>query len=285
MLDFIEKTIYNLINNVNLWIKKGNKMNLEKSNLNFVDTHAHLTDCAFEGEIETVVCRAHENNVGAIITSGYDLKSSKEAILISEKFKNVFASIGYYPEYCENFDEKSLKNLAKSEKVVAIGEIGLQYTENMPPKEKQIDVFEKQIKLAYELKLPIVVHCRDAYGDCLDILKKNKEFLKFGGTLHCYAGSKEMAEEFVKLGLHISIGGVSTFKNAQKTKDVASVVSLDKILLETDCPYLAPVPFRGKRNEPMYIFVIAQNLAEIKGLQVEEIAKKTTENARRLFGI
>ena len=133
--------------------------------------------------------------------------------------------------------------------------------------------------------MPVVIHCRDAYGRMLEILKENRNMLEFGGTLHCYSGSAEMAKEFVKLGLHISVGGVSTFKNAEKIKQVAKEIPLDKILLETDCPYLTPHPYRGKRNEPAYIPLIAKNLAEIKGVDVEEIEKITTQNARRLFKI
>ncbi|MBQ8443898.1 MAG: TatD family hydrolase, partial [Clostridia bacterium] len=200
----------------------------------FADTHAHLTDIMFDGECAEIVAKAKDCGVNLIITSGYDLESSKEAVTMAEQFEGVYAGVGYYPENCEEFDEKALKNLAKHEKVVAIGEIGLQYTENMPEKEKQIEAFEKQIKLAFELKLPIVIHCRDAYGDCLDVLKKNREFLTYGGTLHCYCGSKEMAKEFVKLGLNISVGGVSTFKNASNVRKAIEEVPIDKILLETD---------------------------------------------------
>ena len=141
----------------------------------FADTHAHLDDKAFEGKTEEIILNAKESGVEFIITSGYDEQSSRQAVLTAEKYDNVFACIGYYPENCEKFNEKIIKNLAKSKKTVAIGEIGLQYTENMPSKEMQKEVFEKQIKLAYELKLPIVIHCREAYGDCLELLKRNKE--------------------------------------------------------------------------------------------------------------
>lgn len=253
-----------------------------------VDTHAHLTDAAFAGEETQIIARAKELGVEYIITSGYDLDSSKAAVDCAENFEKVYASIGIYPENCEEYDEnceKQLKKLAKSEKVVAIGEIGLQYTEGCPSKEKQIEIFEKQIKLAFDLKLPIVVHCRDAYGDCLEVLRKNKEFLKYGGTLHCYCGSKEMAHEFVKLGMHISVGGVSTFKNAEKIKQAIIDTPIDRILLETDCPYLAPHPYRGKRNDPSFIPTIAENLAVLKNMPVEAVVKCTTKNARRLFKI
>ena len=253
--------------------------------LTFVDTHAHITDKAFEGEEKLIVRRARECGVEFVITSGYDAESSRNAVECAENYENVFASIGFYPENCEEYNEDVLKELAKSKKVVAIGEIGLQYTENMPPKEKQIEVFEKQIKLAHLLKLPIVIHCREAYGDCLDVLKKNKQYLNCGGTLHCYSGSSEMAKELVKMGLHISIGGVSTFKNAEKIKEAVASTPLERILLETDCPYLAPHPYRGKRNEPSLIPIIAENLANLKEISEKEVAEQTTENARRLFNI
>ncbi|MBO5395078.1 MAG: TatD family hydrolase [Clostridia bacterium] len=255
------------------------------SGLVLVDTHAHLTDKAFEGEEEIIVGRAAECGVAFIITSGYNLSSSQTAVACAEKFDNVYASVGFYPENCMEFDCEALKEIAQNEKVVAIGEIGLQYTEGMPPKEEQIEVFEKQIKLAHELNLPIVIHCREAYGDCLEVLKRNQQFLKAGGTLHCYCGSSEMAKEFIRLGLHISVGGVSTFKNADKIKKAVIDCPLERILLETDCPYLAPHPFRGKRNEPSLIPTIAENLATLKGISVEEVVSVTTQNARRLFKI
>lgn len=268
--------------------KEERKQNDLGHKLTLCDSHAHLTDKAFAGEVGQIIKNAQEHGVDFIITSGYDLSSSKGAVELAEKYDNVYASIGIYPENCEEFDEnceKEIENLAKNKKVVAIGEIGLQYTENSPEKEKQIAVFERQIKLAYRLGLPIVIHCREAYGDCLQVLKKNKEYLKYGGTLHCYCGSSEMAKEFIKLGLYISVGGVSTFKNAARVKEVAREIPCDKILLETDCPYLAPHPFRGAKNQPAMIKFIAENLAALKGGSLENIAKQTTENARRLFKI
>ena len=261
---------------------------MEKYIAPLADTHAHLGDKTFQGEVEQIVENARSEGVQFIITSGFDLTSSIEAVKLAEKYDIVFASIGIYPENCLEFDEnceKELKKLAKSEKVVAIGEIGLQCTDGCPDKEKQKEVFEKQIKMAYELNLPIVIHCREAYGDCLEVLKKNQEFLKYGGTMHCYCGSSEMAKEFTKLGLHISVGGVSTFKNAQKIKDAIISTPIEKIILETDCPYLAPHPFRGQKNNPAMIKYVAQNLAQLKGLSEEETRKITTENARRLFKI
>lgn len=253
-----------------------------------IDTHAHLTDTAFVGEEEKIIRRAKDCTVEMIITSGYDLQSSLCAVELSEKYDGVYSSVGVYPEniYELNDDvENTLSQIAKNKKVVAIGEIGLQYTDNMPSKEVQRAGFLRQIKLAFDVKKPIIIHCRDAYGDMLQILRENKEFLEYGGTIHCFGGSEEVARELIGLGLYISVGGVSTFKNAQRLQEVLKNIPLDKILLETDCPYLTPTPYRGKRNSPEYIPLIAQNLAQIKGISAEEVALVTTENARRLFKI
>lgn len=254
----------------------------------FIDTHAHLTDAKFTGEEGEIIFQAKQCKVEKIITSGFNLASSKQAVSFAQKHDGVFASIGIYPENIEELDDftlQELEKLASNQKVVAIGEIGLQYTENMPDHIKQKDGFAKQIRLAHKLQKPIVIHCREAYGDTLEVLKANKEFLSFGGTLHCYGGSLEVAKEFISLGLYISVGGVSTFKNASRLQEVIKQIPIENILLETDCPYLAPVPFRGKRNQPSLVPTIAQNLANLKGISVEEVEKITTQNARRLFKI
>ncbi len=252
-----------------------------------IDTHAHLTDPAFSTDLEEVVFACQQKGM-KVITSGYDIASSQQAIALAEKYENIFASIGIYPEFAENCNEnalKTLKNLAKNKKVVAIGEIGLQYTDNMPDKEIQKNTFIKQLKLAQELQLPVVIHCRDAYGDMIEILKNNKHLLSFGGTFHCFCGSEEIAKEGIKLGLYISVGGVSTFKNATKIQQTIKNIPIEKILLETDCPYLSPHPYRGKRNQPIMSEIIAKHLAELKGISPEEVEKITQENARRLFKI
>lgn len=253
-----------------------------------IDTHAHLTDKAFEGEEEKIIQEAKDCTVKKIITSGYNLPSSKMAVEFCHAHEDIYASVGIYPENIYELDEeveKSLAELAHDEKVVAIGEIGLQYTDGMPDREVQKRGFVKQIRLAHDLRKPIVIHCREAYGDTLEILKANKEYLTYGGTMHCFGGSEQVAKELIKLGLHISVGGVSTFKNAERLRDVLRVVPIEKILLETDCPYLTPQPYRGRRNSPEYIPLIAENLAKIKGISEQEVASITTENARRLFKI
>lgn len=253
-----------------------------------IDTHAHLNDEAFSQDVEKVVFDAQKEGVEKIITSGYDLNSSIEAIKLADKFENVYASIGFYPENSSEYNEnteKMLLKLAENPKVVAIGEIGLQYTQGMPEKSLQKEVFVRQLKLAHSIQKPIIIHCRDAYGDMIEILKENKQFLTFGGTFHCFSGSFEIAKEAIKLGLNISVGGVSTFKNANKLQDALKEIPLECMIFETDCPYLSPHPFRGQRNQPSRVTTIAQNLAELKEISLEEVERITTENARRLFSI
>ncbi len=252
----------------------------------FVDTHAHLTDKQFNQDIEEVIKKTEELGVKYVITSGFNLTSSLQAVEFAKNHKNVFASIGIYPEYANTLNDKilqELKDLARDEKVVAIGEIGLQFTSGAENKTEQENAFVKQLELAYSLKKPIVVHCRDAMGKMIELLKDNKEKLLYGGTMHCFNGSKESAMEILNLGLHISVGGVSTFKNASNLKEVLKFLPIEKILLETDCPYLAPSPFRGKRNAPFYIPTIAENLAIIKNLSIEKVAEITFQNAVNLF--
>ena len=254
----------------------------------FVDTHAHLTDERFKGEEKEILEKCRTANVLKIITSGVDYDSSQKALEFAQNYDEVYASIGMYPENIYEFDkqiENNFAQMAQNKKVVAIGEIGLQYTDNMPPREKQKEIFLKQLELAYELKLPIVIHCRDAYGDMIDLLKRNKNLLKYSGTFHCYGGSKEIAKESLKLGFYISVGGVSTFKNASNLKETIKSLPLENLILETDCPYLAPDPFRGRRNDPSLIPIIAKNLAQLKDVSIEEIEEKTTQNARRLFNL
>lgn len=252
-----------------------------------IDTHAHLTDARFEGEVDEIIKLSHDCTVEKIITSGADLLTSQKAVVLAEKYDNVFASVGVHPQDAENYDEdveKEIEKLTQSKKVVAIGEIGLEYRDGCPDSEIQKEVFIRQIKLANRLGLPIVIHTRDAIADTLEIVKTYKHLIR-GGTFHCFSESKEVAEEVLKLGFYISVGGVSTFNNAKKVKEALSVVPLEKIILETDCPYLAPEPFRGTRNDPHLVPYIAENLAKLKGVNVEEVTRITTENARRLFKI
>ena len=253
--------------------------------MKLVDVHAHLTDAKFD-DVEDVILRAKENGVQNIICSAYDLSSSKKAVELAEKYENVFACVGIHPEYVEDFNDQDLhqlENLALSEKVVAIGEIGLDYYWVSDNKDLQKEVFEKQIDLANKTNLPIVVHCRDAIGDAIEILKNNK--IKRESLLHCYSGSKESAKILSDLNFSFSFGGVVTFKNAKTAVEVVEFLPIEKILLETDCPYMSPEPFRGKRNEPKNVVYVADKISKIKGLSIEAVAENTTRNAKRIFKI
>ena len=252
----------------------------------FVDVHAHIIDEKFESPDE-VVARAKFCGVEKIIcaTSSYELTEKTFDFVKSRE--GLFCTAGVHPEDCDGFEEieDKLENIAKNKKVIAIGEIGLDYHYENHDKARQKEVFEKQVLLADRVGLPIVIHSRDAMADTMEILKRNKGKLKKGGIFHCYSGSVEEAKEILKLGFSFSFGGVCTFKNARKAVEVLEFLPIENILLETDCPYLAPVPHRGEVNEPQYIPLIAEKIAQIKGLTLEEVARKTTENAERIFGI
>ena len=253
----------------------------------FIDTHCHLYDEGLIENIDQIIENAIGAGVEKMIVAGCDIPSSLQCVELAKKYPQIYACVGFYPEYADKYNEdaeKALKEMAKCEKVVGIGEIGLDYSYQVP-KEVQIDVLTKQIKLAHELKLPVVLHGRDVYGQLFDILKLNKEFISHGGTFHCYTGSAELAREINKLGFFVSIGGVSTFQNAVKVRQMASEIDLNKVILETDSPYLAPIPMRGKINQPAYIPYIAKNLAELQHVSLEEIEKITTKNAKGLFNI
>lgn len=249
----------------------------------FIDTHAHINNERFAGKIEETIKRAKDSGVEKIICSANDIKTAYEVVNLADKFDDVFATIGVHPQDAYDFDKidiEILRELAANKKVVGIGEIGLEYREGCPDKVVQKHAFCEQIILANELNKPIVIHSRDACADTLEILK---EFAPLKGTFHCFSESLEVAHIVQEMGLHISVGGVVTFKNGRKLQEVVSNIPLEKLLLETDCPYLAPEPHRGSLNQPAYIPLIAEKVALLKGLSVGEVAKVTTDNAWRLF--
>ena len=246
----------------------------------FIDVHAHLD--GFD-DVEKVINDAKACGVERIITAGYNLVSSKRCVELSKTFQEVYAVVGVHPENLEEISEnylEELKALATSSKVVGIGEIGLDY-HYAGNKERQKKFFVEQIELANYLKLPIVVHSRDAMGDTLELLKIHAP--KYGGLMHCYSGSVESAKELQKFNFSFSFGGVCTFKNAKNVCSVIENLPLELIMLETDCPYLCPVPHRGERNEPKYILLIAKRIAELKNCKLSEVAKATTSNAEKFF--
>ena len=250
------------------------------------DTHAHYDDEAFDADREALLASMPENGVGLIVDPGCDLDTSRRAVEIAEQYPHVYAAVGWHPENCAPYTRESLDTLrawAKNPKVVAIGEIGLDYYwEQNPPREFQQEVFRDQLALAQELGLPVIVHDRDAHADCLAIVK---EFPQVRGVFHCFSGSAEIAQELIERGWYLGFDGPLTYKNAKKTVEVAKVVPLDRVLLETDSPYMAPVPVRGTRNDSRNVSHIAAKFAEIRGMSTDEIIALTNENGRRFFGI
>ena len=251
------------------------------------DTHAHYDSEEFNSDRDELLNSLPKKNVFAVITAGADIKSSEKAVEISKKYGYIFSAVGIHPENIPVNSTsieylKELENLIlDNKKVVAVGEIGLDYHFNSENKEMQKSLFENQIQLALKHNLPITVHDRDAHGDTLEVLKKYKP----KGVVHCFSGSLEMANEVIRLGMKIGIGGVVTFKNAKNIVNVVQNISISKIVLETDAPYLSPVPFRGKRCDSSYISYTAEKIAEIKKISTSEVLQITKENAKNLFDI
>jgi len=249
------------------------------------DTHAHYDDDAFNEDRDTIIDKLQTQGVGAVVNIGASMKSSEQAICLANKYSFFYAAIGVHPDEVGSLTEKDMEWLLEktaNKKVVAIGEIGLDYFRDNSEKEIQEKWFQKQIEIARKVKLPMIIHSRDAAKDTIDILKK-EEAEKIGGIIHCYSYSKEMAKEYLDLGFYFGIGGVVTFKNAKKLKEVVMYLPIENILLETDAPYLAPVPFRGKRNESSYLTYVAEEIANIKGLSRDIVIEKTEENAKKIY--
>ena len=250
------------------------------------DTHAHMDDRAFREDRDALLMGLKEKGVGLVMNPGCSLESSRNAVALAEKYDFVYAAVGSHPDVADEVNESVLEEYRKlcklSDKVKAIGEIGIDYHYEDIPRDLQLKAFRMQMELARELKLPVIVHEREAHEDGMAVAK---EFPDVTGVFHCYSGSAEMARQLVDLGWYIGFTGVLTFKNARRAVETAASIPLERIVLETDCPYMAPEPFRGKRNDPGYIFRMAEKLAEIRGLSVEEIQHITTENGKRLYRI
>jgi len=253
----------------------------------FIDTHTHLFYPNFEGEVDKVIERAVQSGVDYMIVPGTDLATSLQAIELAEKYDNIYASVGVHPHDSKDWNDsliEKLEELAKNKKVVAIGEIGLDYYYDFSPREIQIKAFESQIQLALKLNLPIIVHNREANDDVMNIARKYKDS-GLRAQYHCFAGSIADARELVEMHHYISFPGIVTFKNADSIRKVLSRVAIENLLLETDSPFMTPVPHRGERNEPAYIKLIAEKIAEIHHLTLQDVGKATSYNAYKLFGI
>ena len=250
------------------------------------DTHAHYDDEAFDADRDAVLTALPGQGVGLVLNPGCDVESSRKAVQYAAAYPHVYATVGIHPENCGGYtagDLAALRQLAQQPKTAAIGEIGLDYywAEN-PPRDLQQQVLRDQLALARELALPVIIHDREAHADTLSIIR---EFPGITGVFHCFSGSPEMAQELLKLGWYLGFDGPVTYKNARRAPEVAAVTPLDRMLIETDSPYMAPVPYRGKRNDSGYVHLIAEKLAEWKGVTPEEMARVTTENGKRLFRI
>ncbi len=251
------------------------------------DSHAHYNDSKFEDDRFEILDMMQENNVGYIMNISDSMRSVKKVLEIAEKYSFVYASVGVHPEETANLTQSDIETLAeyaKHPKVKAIGEIGLDYYYDDVEKSVQKKWFAEQIELAKRVNLPVVIHDRDAHGDCMDILRAHN-VSSVGGIFHCYSGSVEMAKEILDWGMYIAFGGTVTFKNAKKVQEVAKHVPIDRIVIETDCPYLAPEPNRGKRNSSLYIHYVAERLAQIKGISVKEVENITFKNAKKCYKI
>ena len=252
----------------------------------YFESHAHYDDKRFREDREKLLELLPSCGIDHVVNIGCDLKSSKESIRLAEKYDYIYASVGVHPHEVSEMTSQTieeLRRLAAHEKVVAIGEIGLDYYWDNEPHEVQQKWFIRQLELAGEVKKPVIIHSREAAADTMYIMKNYAQGLD--GVIHCYSYSREMAEEYVKMGFYIGIGGVVTFKNAKKLKDVAAAIPIEKIVLETDCPYMAPEPYRGKRNQSSYIRYVAEKIAELKEMSQEEVIAVTEKNARDLYGI
>ncbi len=248
-----------------------------------IDSHCHLLNACYE-DVDNEIKKAFDGGVDKLIINGYDVKTSMQAIELANKYKNVFAAVGIGPDGVNNAnkeDIEKIKELSLNKKVIAIGEVGLDYYWTKDNKQKQIKVFKSMLSIAKEKKLPVIVHNREATKDVYDLLKENDSF----GIIHCFSGSLESAKEFINIGFLIGIGGVITFKNAKKIKEVVENISLDDISLETDSPYLTPEPNRGKVNNPINLVYIVNEIAKIKNVSTQEVMDKTSASVMSKFDL
>ena len=252
-----------------------------------IETHAHYDDEAFDADREELLRKLPEKGIGRVINVGASMRTTRNSISLAEKYPFIYAAVGVHPDDVTELDDKTMEELreyCRREKTVAVGEIGLDYYWHKEPENQKLQQywFRQQLAIARDEKLPFIIHSRDAAQDTFEILKQENAG-DIGGVVHCYSYSVELAREYVRMGLYIGIGGVVTFKNARKLKEVAADIPLDRILLETDSPYMAPTPYRGKRNCSLYLPYVAEEIARLRGITAEEVIEATEANAHRLF--
>lgn len=252
-----------------------------------IDSHAHLNDEKFDEDRDELIKSLKDNGIELVLNLGDNPEASKQSIDLADKYDFIYAAVGTHPGFADTFNNDTLelyRSYCKNKKVLAIGEIGLDYYYDDVPKNIQKECFIEQIKLAKELDLPYIVHDRDAHEDVFNIMKQ-EHYSGSRGILHCYSGSVELAREFIKLGFLIAVGGVVTFKNSKTLKKVAQEIPLEYLLIETDSPYLAPEPYRGKRNNPSYVRNVAEQIAILRNISYDKVVEKTNENFKNLFNI
>ena len=259
---------------------------MEAGSLRLIDTHAHIDVESFDADRDEMLQRAREAGISAVVNMGDSLESSARSVALARQYAMVYAGVGIHPEEARPMgqaDDDALAAWAKLDKVVAIGEIGLDYywVKEQEGRQLQREIFIRQLDLARQLHLPVCVHNREAHGDTMSILKKEGKGIR--GVMHCYSGSLEMAKELVKMDWFIGVDGPLTFKNAAKLPDIVKSIPLERILVETDCPYMSPVPVRGRRNEPAFVYHVAARLAELREESLEQVAHQTTQNALALY--
>lgn len=252
-----------------------------------IDTHTHIDMDNYKDRFDEVLATAKDYGVEKVVIPGVEPSGFKRIAELCEKYENVYGAVGVHPEDLDSYNEEGenlIREYLKQKKIVAVGEIGLDYYWDKSQIERQKEIFEKQILIAKEAGKPVLVHDREAHLDTFEILKKTKAN-DVGVVMHCFSGSPEFAMECVKEGFYIALGGVVTFKNAKKVKEVAKIIPLDKLLLETDAPYMTPVPYRGKENQPAYVKFVAQEIANLRNISFEEVAFRTTENAKKFLNL
>lgn len=254
--------------------------------MKIVDSHCHIDDKRFDADREELNSLFEENEIDFLIDPASDVNSGRKILELVKKYDKIYGAVGIHPHEVEGVTQKHLDEIYEmsfAEKIVAIGEIGLDYYYDNSPKDKQKEIFRKQMEIAKKRKLPVIIHTRDAMGDTYDILSEFRG--EVVGVMHCYTGSLEMAKRFIELGYYISISGAVTFKNAVKVREMAKEIPLDNLLIETDSPYLTPEPHRGKRNEPKFVRLVAEKIAELKNMEVNDLIYNTNSNVRNLFSI
>lgn len=251
-----------------------------------IDTHAHYDDEQFDSDRDELLKSMHDGGIGLIVNAGSTVESWDKIVALTEKYPFVYGAAGVHPDETGALDEEQMarmEQILKRDKIVAVGEIGLDYYWDNESHDVQKKWFIRQLELAREMDMPVIIHSREAAADTMEIMKKYASGMR--AVIHCYSYSVEMAREYVKMGYYIGIGGVVTFKNAKKLKDVVKEIPLTAIVMETDCPYLAPEPYRGRRNSSLYLPFVAEKIAEIKGVSAEEVVRRTEENSRKLYAL